>query len=92
MISGQPYIRKKGKRFIVERKVSGRTDYIKTLPDIKTLLELLGVDASLYYEEKPGKKTAKASQNARRLDNETQQLDDNEGRLSDNVNYKNDAP
>jgi len=52
MSKGQPYIRKKGKGFVIERKVGGRTEYIKTLPPIKEILIWCGVDASLYYEEK----------------------------------------
>lgn len=53
---GEPYIRKKGKDYIIERKVNGKTEYLSKLPDAKTLLEKL----------KPGrlnKKQLKASQN-----------------------------
>lgn len=40
-IKGEPYIRKKGKKFIVEAKECGKTIYLATLPDAKTLLEML---------------------------------------------------
>ncbi len=34
----EPYYRKKGNKIIIEQKVDGKTKYLKTLPDAKTLI------------------------------------------------------
>ena len=48
----EPYIRKKGEKFIIEQKIDGKTKYLKTLPDAQSLLELLNGSASKQKETK----------------------------------------
>lgn len=74
---GQPYIRKKGKSFVIERKVDGKTEYIKTLPGVRDILVMLGVEASRYYEEAQQQKTLKASVSEKRL-NDLEENKENE--------------
>lgn len=50
-MKGEPYIRKKGNKFIIEQKLDGKTKYIVTLPPMKKLMELIGVEASQYYQD-----------------------------------------
>lgn len=35
---GDPYIRKKGNKFIIEQKIDGKTKYIMTLPSVHILI------------------------------------------------------
>lgn len=37
----EPYIRRKGDKFVIEQKLDGKTKYLRTLPDAQTLLDLL---------------------------------------------------
>lgn len=45
MKTGQPYIRRKGSKYVIEKKIREdgrqRTVYLKTLPPIEKLLEIL---------------------------------------------------
>lgn len=70
---GEPYIRKKGNKFIIEVKADARTIFIKTLPDAKTLIELLTTEASSDYIEKKIKESLKASSKDGRLENEEEE-------------------
>lgn len=74
-MKGLPYLRKKGDRFVIERKVDGKTQYIKTLPNVRELLVMLGMNASQYYEDPTNEKDSKASDSAKRLE-ELEDLDD----------------
>ena len=56
MNNTEPYYRRKGEKFIIEQKLDGKTKYLKTLPDAKTLLDLL-------ESWRPTVKDVKASQN-----------------------------
>lgn len=56
MNNTEPYYRRKGEKFIIEQKLDGKTKYLKTLPDAKTLLELL-------ESGRPTVKDVKASSN-----------------------------
>lgn len=67
-MKSEPYIRKKGSKFIIEQKVDGKTIFIKTLR-IREILEFyFGEEASQFYENIPQKKRTKASENSGRLD------------------------
>lgn len=66
MRTSEPYLRVKKGKWIIERKlydVDGKTktQYIKTLPDMKVLLGLLGLDASQYYENREQENNTNAS-------------------------------
>lgn len=37
-MKGQPYLRKKGKKWIIEKKVDGKTKYIMTLPPLQEII------------------------------------------------------
>jgi hypothetical protein len=52
-MEGRIYIRKKGKKFIIEQKVDGKTKYLKTLPDAQTLLNILNGVAFAKIMPKP---------------------------------------
>jgi len=38
-MKGQPYLRKKGKKWIIEQKVEGKTKYIMTLPSLEEIIK-----------------------------------------------------
>lgn len=78
MRTSEPYLRVKEGRWIIERKLYAedgktRTQYIKTLPPMKELLNLLGVNASLYYENPKEENNANASIPEMRPDNPSSQ-------------------
>jgi len=37
-VKGQPYLRKKGKKWIIEKIVEGKTKYIMTLPPLEEII------------------------------------------------------
>lgn len=55
-MTGEPYIRKKGNKWIIERKEDGKTIYLMTLPPIPELLKL----------KRPIKRHGKASDSIRK--------------------------
>ena len=52
-----PYIRRKGKQFVIEQKIEGKTKYLISLPDASTLLELLKAERLDKNEAKASKPT-----------------------------------
>ncbi len=53
---GEPYIRKKGKGFVIERKVNGKTIYLSSLPKARVLHALLkNPDAQAIIKQEKGK-------------------------------------
>jgi len=65
---GEPYIRKKGNKYILEIKADSKTIFLKTLPNVSELLELLTQEASQSYIEKKVQEAFKASPNIERPD------------------------
>lgn len=41
---GEPYLRKKNDKWIIEQKIDGKTKYLVTLPPIEEVLELVRLD------------------------------------------------
>lgn len=66
----QPYIRKKNDKFIIEIKADAKTIFLKTLPDVNELLELITLEPSQSYIENKIKESKKASSNDQRLESE----------------------
>lgn len=62
----KPYIRRKGNKFIIERKVGKKTEYLWTLPDALDLLKLgrpdvfkrIASDYTKRHKKKPSEKFA----------------------------------
>ncbi len=80
---GEPYLRKKGNKYIIEVKSDAKTIFLKTLPDIHTLITLVTGKASNEYIENKVKESLKASQLDGRLEEvqESKDADGPEGRL-----------
>lgn len=65
-MKSEPYLRKKGNKFIIEQKVDGKTKYIMTLPHLQTIIQTFYGEASSFYEGIESKKDSKASQKTKR--------------------------
>ena len=55
----EPYIRKKNDKWIIEKKVQGKTVYLMTLPPVEVLLQILASEKASFSLRKNRKKEIK---------------------------------